>query len=53
MNMDSIIIVLLVLGCLAGYKAFTAQDPKQKKLYAFLALFIGGVLFVLGNMVPK
>jgi hypothetical protein len=48
-----IIIVLFVFGCLAAYKAFTAEDTRQKKLYAFVALLIGGILFVLRNYVPK
>jgi hypothetical protein len=46
-------ILLLILGCIAAYKAFGAEDPKQKKLYALIALFIGGILFYLGNIAPK
>ena len=42
-------IILFTLGCLAVYKAFTAEDSKQKKLFGFIALFIGGLLFVLSN----
>jgi NADH:ubiquinone oxidoreductase subunit 2 (subunit N) len=51
--MSLIIIVLFVVGCVIAYKAFTEQNPKQKKLYGLIALFIGGVLFVLGNYVPR
>jgi len=47
--MNGLIIILFVLGCIAAYKAFTAEDPKQKKLFGVIALFIGGLLFVLGN----
>jgi hypothetical protein len=51
--MDWIIILLFVFGCIAAIKAFGTDDPKEKKLYGFLALFIGGALFVLGNYVGK
>jgi hypothetical protein len=51
--LDWIIILLFVLGCIAAIKAFGTDDPKEKKLYGFLALFIGGALFVLGNYVGK
>jgi CDP-diglyceride synthetase len=47
--MNWLIITLFVLGCLAAYKAFNAEDPKQRKLFGVIALFIGGMLFVLGN----
>lgn len=47
--MEWIIILLFVLGCIAAIKAFGTEDPKKKKLYGFIALFIGGALFVLGN----
>jgi hypothetical protein len=48
-----LMIILLILGCISAFKAFGAEDPKQRKLYAFIALFIGGILFVLGRLVPK
>jgi hypothetical protein len=51
--MNWVIILLLFLGCISAFKAFNSEDPKQKKLYAFIALFIGGILFVLGNLVKK
>ncbi len=51
--MNLVIILLLILGCISAFKAFGTKDPTQKKLYAFIAVFIGGVLFVLGNLVPK
>jgi hypothetical protein len=51
--MNLVIIVLFILGCAAAYKAFTAEDSRQKRLYGFIALFIGGVLFYLKNYVPK
>lgn len=51
--MNWLIFVLFVLGCVAAIKAFGTDDPKEKKLYGFIALFIGGVLFVLGNFVLK
>jgi hypothetical protein len=47
--MNWLIIILFVLGCLAVYKAFNAKDPKQKRMFGFIALFIGGLLFVLSN----
>ena len=53
MERNWIIIGLLIVGCIVAYKAFGAEDPRQKKIYAFIALFIGGVLFVLGKLVPK
>jgi hypothetical protein len=53
MNMNWLIILLFILGCAAAYKAFGAKDSREKKLYGFIALFIGGVLFVLGNFVLK
>jgi hypothetical protein len=52
-NMNFVIILLFIFGCIAAYKAFGAEDPRQKKLYAFVALAIGGILFVLRNYVPK
>jgi hypothetical protein len=51
--MNLVIIILFILGCLFAYKAFGAEDPRQKKLYGFIALFIGGLLFYLGNYVLK
>jgi hypothetical protein len=51
--MNWVIILLFVLGCIAAIKAFGTEDPKEKKLYGFIALFIGGALFVLGNFVIK
>jgi hypothetical protein len=51
--MNFVIILLFILGCILAYKAFGTEDPKQKKLYGYLALFIGGLLFVLGNYVWK
>jgi hypothetical protein len=51
--MNLIIIILFILGCISAYKAFGTEDPKQKKLYGLIALFIGGLLFALGNLVPK
>jgi hypothetical protein len=53
MNMNWLIILLFILGCVTAFKAFGAEDPRQKKLYGFIALFIGGVLFVLGNYFLK
>jgi hypothetical protein len=53
MNKNLVIILLLILGCISAFKAFRSEDSKQKKLYAFIAIFIGGVLFVLGNLFPK
>jgi hypothetical protein len=53
MNMSWVIILLFILGCVTAFKAFGAEDPRQKKLYGFIALFIGGILFVLGNYVLK
>jgi hypothetical protein len=53
MDLNLLIIPLFILGCLAAYKAFGAEDPRQKKLYGFIALFLGGVLFVLGNFFLK
>ena len=53
MDVTLLIIPLFILGCLAAYKAFGAEDPRQKKLYGFIALFLGGVLFVLGNFFLK
>jgi hypothetical protein len=53
MNMNWVIILLFILGCVTAFKAFGAEDPRQKKLYGFIALFIGGILFVLGNYVLK
>jgi hypothetical protein len=53
MNLNLLIIILFILGCAAAYKAFNAEDPKQRKLYGFIALFLGGALFVLGNYVLK
>jgi hypothetical protein len=53
MDLNWLIIPLFILGCLAAYKAFGAEDPRQKKLYGFIALFLGGVLFVLGNFFLK
>lgn len=53
MDLNWLIILLFILGCGAAYKAFGAQDSKQRKLYGFIALFLGGVLFVLGNFVLK
>ena len=47
--MNWLIIILFVLGCLATFKAFNAEDPNQKKLYGLIALVIGGALFFLGN----
>lgn len=52
-NVQLLIIPLFILGCLAAYKAFSTDDPKQKRLYGLIALFIGGVLYVLGNVVSK
>ena len=49
MNTNFLIIVLFVGGCLSAFKAFRAEDPTQKKLYGFIALFIGGLLYFLGN----
>jgi hypothetical protein len=51
--MNWIIIVLFIVGCVSAYKAFTAENTNQKKLYGFIALFIGGALFVLRNYVQK
>jgi hypothetical protein len=48
-----LMIVLLVLGCIATVKAFGAEDPKQKRFYGLIAIFIGGILFYLGNYVIK
>ena len=53
MDMNWLIILLFILGCVSAYKAFNAEDSRQKKLYGFIALFLGGVLFVLGNFVLK
>jgi hypothetical protein len=53
MNLNLVIIVLFILGCIAAFKAFGAEDPKQKKLYGLIALFIGGVLFYLSKFGPK
>jgi hypothetical protein len=47
--MESLIIPLLILGCILTYKAFRAEDPDKKRIYGLLALFIGGVLFYLSN----
>jgi hypothetical protein len=49
--MNWLIILLFILGCVATLKAFNAEDPTQKKLYGVIALFIGGVLFFLGNSI--
>jgi hypothetical protein len=51
--MNLVMIILFILGCVSAYKAFGTEDPKQKKLYGFIALFIGGLLFYLGNYVLK
>jgi hypothetical protein len=51
--MNTVIIILFILGCLSAYKAFTTDDPRQKKLFSFIALFLGGVLFALGNNIVK
>ena len=51
--MNLVMIILFILGCLSVYKAFGTEDPKQKKLYGYIALFIGGLLFILGNFVLK
>jgi Na+/H+ antiporter NhaC len=53
MNIDLLVIILFIIGCGAAYKAFTAKDAQQKRLYGFIALFLGGVLFVLRNYVSK
>jgi hypothetical protein len=53
MDLNWLIILLFILGCLSAYKAFGAEDPRQRKLYGFIALFLGGALFVLGNFVLK
>lgn len=53
MYINLIIIILFILGCLSAYKAFTAEEPKQKRLYGLIALFIGGVLFALRNYVQE
>jgi hypothetical protein len=51
--MNLVIILLFILGCISAYKAFSAEDPRQKKLYALIALFLGGILFYLGHITPK
>lgn len=51
--MNLVMIVLLILGCLSAFKAFNTEDQKQKKLYGLIAVFIGGILFYLGNYVLK
>jgi hypothetical protein len=53
MNIDLLVIILFIISCGAVYKAFAAKDAQQKKLYGFIALFLGGVLFVLRNYVSK
>lgn len=49
MDTSWLIIILFIFGCVATYKAFNSEDQKQKRLYGFIALFIGGLLFFLGN----
>jgi tryptophan-rich sensory protein len=49
MHTSWLIIILFILGCISAYKAFNAENQKEKRLYGFIALFIGGVLFFLGN----
>jgi hypothetical protein len=53
MNINLLIILLFLVGCITAFKAFRAEDPRQKRLYGFIAVFIGGILFVLGNYVLK
>jgi hypothetical protein len=48
-----VFILLFILGCISAFKAFGTEDPKQKKLYGFIALFIGGLLFILANFFLK
>jgi hypothetical protein len=52
-KMSLSIIVLFIVGCITAYKAFNAEDPKQKKLFGLIALVIGGMLFYLGNFAQK
>ena len=49
--MNLVMIILFILGCLSVIKAFGTEDPKQKKLYGYIALFIGCLLFILGKFV--
>ena len=49
MHTSWLIIILFIVGCVATFKAFSADDPNQKKLFGLIALVIGGVLFFLGN----
>jgi hypothetical protein len=51
--MNLVILLLFILGCVSAIMAFSAEDPKHKRLYGLLALFIGGMLFYLGNYAPK
>ena len=53
MDINMLIIILFIVGCVVAYKAFTAQDPKQKRFLGLIALIIGGVLFALRNYLPK
>ena len=52
-DINTAIIILFIIGCVVAYKAFTTQDPKQKKLFGLIALVIGGILFALRNYIPK
>ena len=49
MDKNTVIIILFILGCLSAFKAFTTKEPRQKRLFGLIAVFLGGVLFVLGN----
>jgi hypothetical protein len=48
-----IVIILFIIGCVIAYKAFTTQDPKQKKLLGLIALAIGGILYALRNYIQQ
>jgi Ca2+/Na+ antiporter len=51
--MNTVIIILFILGCLSAFKAFTTENSKQKKLFGLIAVFLGGVLYALGNNLVK
>lgn len=53
LDINTVIIILFIIGCVIAYKAFTSQDPKQKKLLGLIALVIGGILFALRNYVQQ
>ena len=50
--MSPLMIIVFIVACGAAYKAFKADDPRQQKLYGFIALVLGGVLYYLGHYVP-